>query len=82
MCIFNQNPIFDIFTLNSQLSKYEDVNERIPLIEINKWRNKFKHPLVLPSINLINLEKRDTNDNLVSNKEINVISPMNKNRKV
>ncbi len=79
MCIFNQNPIFDIFTLNSQINKFENVNERIPIMEINKWRNKFKHPLVLPSINLISSEKGENYENVESMIRLNANSPMNKN---
>lgn len=79
MCIFNQTPIFDIFTLNSQINKFENVDERIPVIEINKWRNKFKHPLVLPSINLINSDKLDINENVESNMHLKINSPTNKN---
>jgi hypothetical protein len=55
------------------------VNERIPIMEINKWRNKFKHPLVLPSINLISSEKGENYENVESMIRLNANSPMNKN---
>ena len=57
ICIFNRQHIFDIYSIDTQINKNENSDERIPVNEINEWRNKFKHPLVLPSINLLNVEK-------------------------
>ena len=40
--------IFDFYSLHERLSKYEQIEGAISLNEVNKWRNMFKHPLVLP----------------------------------
>jgi hypothetical protein len=40
--------IFDIYSLHNSLRVYDNNSNGISINEINKWRNKFKHPLVLP----------------------------------
>lgn len=42
--------ILDIYALHDALKVYDQINpgEEISGNELNKWRNKFKHPLVLP----------------------------------
>ena len=40
--------IFDFYSLHERLSKYDQIEGAISLNEVNKWRNMFKHPLVLP----------------------------------
>lgn len=45
---FNSEYLIDIYALHSSLSQYEREKEKIGVNEINKWRNRFKHPLVIP----------------------------------
>ena len=45
---FNNEYLVDIYTLNKELSNYEQHNSAISHNEINKWRNKYRHPIVIP----------------------------------
>lgn len=45
---FSSKYLLDIYALHSRVKEYELDEQRIPLEEFNKWRNQFKHPLVLP----------------------------------
>jgi len=40
--------ILNIYALHDSLKVYDNYNYGISQNELNKWRNKFKHPLVLP----------------------------------
>lgn len=44
----SENYILDIYALHDSLKVYDNVDTGISQNELNKWRNKFKHPLVLP----------------------------------
>ncbi len=44
----SDNYILDIYALHDSLKVYDNVETGILPNELNKWRNKFKHPLVLP----------------------------------
>jgi len=44
----SDNYILDIYALHDSLKVYDNVDAGISQNELNKWRNKFKHPLVLP----------------------------------
>lgn len=45
---FNSSYLIDIYSLHQQLKHYEHPQEVMTINELNKWRNKFKHPLVIP----------------------------------
>jgi len=45
---FDNEYLVDIYTLNRELSNYEQNKGAISHNEINKWRNKYGHPLVIP----------------------------------
>ena len=47
---FYSDYLFDIYSLNDLVKEYEHTNKKIEEEEIAKWRNLYKHPLVLPSI--------------------------------
>lgn len=55
---FNSEYLLDIYSLHSQLSHYEDKKEYIDNNSLNKWRNKFGHPLVIP----VFVDKTEEND--------------------
>lgn len=65
--------VLDIYSLNNSLRVYDNNTMGISLNEINKWRNKFKHPLVLP----IHIDKDDdiNSSRIYSFKEDNLDSP-------
>lgn len=44
----SENYILDIYALHDSLKVYDNIDTGISQNELNKWRNKFKHPLVLP----------------------------------
>jgi hypothetical protein len=48
ICIFNTKYIVDIYSLHEKLKVYEYQDQDVVHTELNKWRNKFKHPLVVP----------------------------------
>jgi hypothetical protein len=45
---FNSQYIFDVYALHENLKVYEHEGDRIDFQEVNKWRNEFRHPLVIP----------------------------------
>ena len=45
---FDNEYLVNIYTLNRELSNYEQNKGAISHNEINKWRNKYGHPLVIP----------------------------------
>ena len=40
--------IFDVYKFHEQLINYDKLKGEIGINEINNWRNKFRHPLVIP----------------------------------
>ena len=40
--------IFDVYKFHEQLINYDKLEGEIGINEINNWRNKFRHPLVIP----------------------------------
>lgn len=47
---YNTEYLFDIYSLNDLVKEYEHKEKPIPDKEISRWRNIYKHPLVLPVI--------------------------------
>ncbi len=47
---YNSEYLFDIYSLNNLVKEYEHLERPIADVEITKWRNIYKHPLVLPTI--------------------------------
>jgi hypothetical protein len=72
--------IFDIYSLHNSLKAYDNNTNGISLNEINKWRNKFKHPLVLP-IHLEGEEYLKSSSRKFSFEKDNIDSPI-KNYKI
>ena len=68
----SDNYILDIYALHDSLKVYDNVDAGISQNELNKWRNKFKHPLVLPihleddTIMLSGLNDHVINGNLIT----------------
>ncbi len=73
----SENYILDIYALHDSLKVYDNIQTGISQNELNKWRNKFKHPLVLPihldddtilycNINDINYTRNDHNLNIIN----------------
>ena len=59
--------------MHDSLKVYDNVENGISANELNKWRNKFKHPLVLPihleddTILLADYNHNNVNENLNNN---------------
>lgn len=56
---YHSDYLFDIYSLNDLVKEYEHSNKKIQEEEISKWRNLYKHPMVLP--NVIGLSTYDNN---------------------
>ena len=61
--------ILDIYSLHDALKVYDNNSEGISINELNKWRNKYKHPMVLP----IHLDDETNASSVKSKREISNI---------
>ena len=68
---YNNDYILDIYNKNKELTNYEKNNSDINRNEINKWINKFRHPLVLP----VFVDDKKNNNNIENNNIDNNIMP-------
>jgi hypothetical protein len=46
-CYFNTEHIFDLYSLHEHSKEYEHVNEKISEVNILKWIQTYRHPLIV-----------------------------------